>query len=69
MEKFKGIFNLNFGAFKGGLVLSNFDTEHDLNLAIKGLERLCMFMAGESLYDINRFLEKYRQKAAKGEKG
>ena len=61
MEKFKE----KFEVIKGNLVLSGFDTEHDLQLAIKALERLCYGMAGESLYDINLFLEKYRRQAAK----
>ena len=57
MEKFKE----KFEAIKGNLVLSGFYTEHDLQLAIKALDRLCYGMAGESLYDINLFLEKYRR--------
>ena len=61
MEKFKE----KFETIKGNLVLSGFDTEHDLQLAIKALERLCYGMASESLYDINVFLEKYRREAAK----
>ena len=61
MEKFKE----KFEAIKGNLVLSGFDTEHDLQLAIKALDRLCYGMAGESLFDINLFLEKYRREAAK----
>ena len=61
MEKFKE----KFEAIKGNLVLSGFDSEHDLQLAIKALERLCYGMAGESLFDINKFLEKYRREAAK----
>ena len=61
MEKFKE----KFEAIKGNLVLSGFDTQHDLQLAMKALERLCYGLAGESLYDINLFLEKYRREAAK----
>lgn len=61
MEKFKE----KFEAIKGNLVLSGFDTEHDSQLAIKALDRLCYGLAGESLYDINLFLEKYRREAAK----
>lgn len=61
MPKFKQ----KFEAIKGNLVLSGFDTQHDLQLAIKALDRLCYGLAGESLYDINLFLEKYRREAAK----
>ena len=61
MEKFKA----KFEAIKGNLVLSGFDTQHDLQLAIKALDRLCYGMASESLFDINLFLEKYRRRAAK----
>ena len=61
MEKFKE----KFEVIKGNLVLSGFDTEHDLQLAMKALDRLCYGLASESLYDINLFLEKYRREAAK----
>lgn len=61
MEKFKA----KFEAIKGNLVLSGFDNEHDLQLAMKALERLCYGMASESLFDINLFLEKYRREVAK----
>lgn len=61
MEKFKE----KFEAIKGNLVLSGFDNEHDLQLAMKALDRLCYGLASESLYDINLFLEKYRREAAK----
>lgn len=43
MEKFKA----KFEAIKGNLVLSGFDTQHDLQLAIKALDRLCYGLAGE----------------------
>ena len=61
MEKFKQ----KFEVIKGNLVLSGFYTENDLQLAIKALERLCYGLAGESLFEINLFLEKYRREAAK----
>lgn len=60
-EKFKA----KFENIKGNLVLWGFDTERDLNMAIKALDRLCIAMACESLYDINLFLEKYRREEAK----
>ena len=61
MEKFKE----KFEAIKGSLVLSGFDTQHDLQLAMKALDRLLYGLASESLYDINVFLEKYRREVAK----
>ena len=65
---FKEKFKDKFEAFGGNLVLWGFDTERDLKLAKEALERLCRIMAGESLYDINRFLEKYRREDAKYDK-
>lgn len=63
-EKFKE----KFEAFGGNLVLWDFDTERDCKLAKEALERLCRIMAGESLYAINKFLEKYRREVAKHDK-
>ena len=54
-----------FKAHDHNLVLSGFDTEHDLRLAEKALERLLSVMAEGSIYAINKVLEPYRRKAAK----
>ncbi|MCH5315450.1 MAG: hypothetical protein J1E81_06020 [Eubacterium sp.] len=61
MKGCKGIFK----HYNGNLVLSGFDTEHDLHLAEKALERMLNSMACESIYAINKVLEPYRRKAAK----
>lgn len=59
------MFKDKYENIKGNIVLWGFDTERDLKLAMKALDRLCIGMAGESLYDINLFLEKYRREVAK----
>lgn len=64
-NKLKGYYNVDFGGFKGNLVLRGFDTENDLRISMDALDRLCVIIAGESLYNINLFLEKYRRISSK----
>lgn len=61
MKGYKGIFK----HYNGNLVLSGFDTEHDLKLAEKALERMMCVLACGSIYELNKELEPYRRKAAK----
>ncbi len=63
-EKQKKILIPNFG---GALVLSGYDTEHDLKKAKKDIERMLMIVAGESVFEIMKFLAPYRAKMAKRE--
>lgn len=54
----------NFG---GNLVLTGYDTERDLNMAKKDIERMLMIVASESVYNIMKFLAPYRAEMAKRE--
>lgn len=54
-----------FKHFDGNLVLHGFDTEHDLKLAEKALERMLAVLATMSMYTVNKGLEPYRRKCAK----
>ena len=61
MKKYDDVFK----HYDGNLVLHGFDTEHDLHLAEKALERLLTAMAEMSFYAVNKELEPYRRKCAK----
>lgn len=61
MKGYKDVFK----HFDGNLVLSGFDTEHDLELCKKALERMLTCMAEMSFYKVNKELEPYRRKCAK----
>lgn len=61
MKQFSSVFK----HFDGNLVLHGFDTEHDLKLAEKALERMLTALATMSMYTVNKELEPYRRKCAK----
>lgn len=61
----KNRFDDVFNHIDGNLVLRGFDTERDLELCKKALERMLTCMAEMSFYKVNKELEPYRRKCAK----
>lgn len=51
---------------KGNLVINGYDTDKDEKRAVKDINRLLLILAGMSMCEINKHLEPFRRKVAKG---
>jgi hypothetical protein len=51
---------------KGNLVINGYDTDKDEKRAVKDINRLLIILAGMSMSEINKYLEPFRRKVAKG---
>ena len=51
---------------KGNLVIRGYDTDKDEKRAVKDINRLLTILSGMSVSEINKYLEPYRRKVAKG---